>query len=104
MHTTTVKTKKGQEYKGALWGFRPSFNYFGLLCGDETKQFSFDECESVITEGERLNVNTIGDCDEIKRAKKILDDGRKYKWTETDELGIRHLYPQEKFEWEKRYE
>ena len=33
------------------------------------------------------------------RAKKDLDDGRKYGWTEEDKP-----YPVEKFEWEKKYD
>lgn len=103
MHTTIVKTKDGQEYKGVLWFFRPAFNYITLLIWDgkneNEKEFSFDECESITTLNERLTKNTIGDCDEMLRAKKMLDDGRKHGWTEQGKP-----YPVEKFEWEKKYD
>ena len=103
MHSTIVRLKDGKEYKGPLWLFRPAFNYFTIIISDDQqdieKEFTFDECESVITPNERLTKNTIGDCDEMARAKKDLDNGRKHGWTEQGKP-----YPIEKFEWEKRYE
>lgn len=101
MHTTIVKTKNGKEYKGPIYLFRPAFNYFSIIDNEEgvEKEFTFDECESVITPNERLTRDTIGDCDEILRAKKELDDGREHGWTENNKS-----YPVEHFEWEKKYE
>jgi len=98
MHTTIVKTKDGKEYYGCIWYFRPSQNWFSINVGDETKKFSFDEVESVITKGERVSINSPlegEDCDEIERARKDLRDGRKYGWTQDGEL-----YPERKFSWE----
>lgn len=105
MHATIVKTKDGKEYRGPMSSFQPVFNWFKLFGID--KKFSFDECESIITKGERISINSGlegEDYDEMKRAKKYLDDGRKFKWEERDEDGTYKLYPQEKFEWEKKYE
>jgi hypothetical protein len=103
VHSTIVRLKDGKDYKGPILLFRPAFNYFSIIVSDNKagaeREFSFDECESVITPNERLTKNTIGDCDEILRAKKMLDDGRKHGWTEQGKP-----YPIEKFEWEKRYE
>lgn len=102
MHDTHVKTKDGKEYVGTLYMFRPALNYFTLFSID--KKFSFDECESVITPNERLSIDEIRTCDEIKRAKEILDAGREFNWTEIDDDDNRKSYPKEKFEWEKKYE
>jgi hypothetical protein len=101
MHTTIVKTKNGKEYNGHLLMFRPSFNWFSIIDGNKTRKFSFDEVESVITKGERITINSPPegeDCDEIIRAKKHLDCGRKFEWTEDGKP-----YPVKKFEWEKKY-
>lgn len=98
MHTTIVKTKSGKEYSGCIWYFRPSQNWFSIIIGDETKRFSFDDVESVITKGERVSINSPlegEDQDEIERARKDLRDGRKYKWTQDDKP-----YPDRKFAWE----
>jgi hypothetical protein len=100
MHTTKVKLKDGKEYVGAIKLWRPCFNYFYLF--NIQRKFSFDECESIITPNERVNINspvTGEECDEMKRAKEDLNDGRKYGW---EQDGI--PYPVKKFDWEKRYD
>jgi len=100
MHITEVKLKDGTKYRGAIELYRPCFNYFYLF--GISRKFSFDECESIITPNERVNINspvTGTECDEMKRAKKNLDDGRKYGWKQD---GI--PYPQKKFDWEEKYE
>ena len=98
MHTTIVKLKNGETYSGSIEKFRPSFGWFTLF--EYERKFYFDECESVVTPNERIDINTPdGMQDEILRAKKNLDKGRKYGWEQDGKL-----YPVEKFEWEKRYE
>lgn len=100
MHTTIVTLRDGTIIRGSINYFRPCFNWFTLFGND--RKFYFDECESVITPDERISINSPVEgevCDEIKRAKGILDDGREHKWTEDGKL-----YPEKKWEWEKRYE
>jgi len=100
VHTTIVKLKTGEIYEGPISYFRPCFNWFTLF--GVNKQFSFDECESVITPNERVRINSPMEGepqDEMLRAKSNLDAGRKYGWKEDGQP-----YPQEKFEWEKRYD
>ena len=106
MHITIVKTKDGNTYEGRMAYFRPSFNWFSMWVydskGNIERRFSFDDCESVITPHERINRNSPPEgepCDEMKRAKEDLDCGREHGWTEDGKP-----YPQEKFDWEKRYE
>lgn len=91
MHITTIITKDGKKYNSVLWTFRPAQNFFTIIDNNQDRKFSFDEVKSVITKGERISVNKIGDIDEIERARKFLKDGRKFKWS-----GI----PKEKFDWE----
>lgn len=105
MHTTIVTLKNGEVHSGPMGTFRPAFGWFTLW--GEDRKFYFDECESVITPNERVNIHSPPEGetqDEMKRAKKDLDGGRERGWTETDEGGVRHQYPKEKFEWEKKYE
>ena len=104
MHTTIIKLKNSAVYEGSMNKFRPALGWFTLI-GLERKIW-FDECESVITSGERVSIHSPPEGetqDEMKRAKKELDWGRENKWTETDEEGKEHPYPKE-FEWERRYE
>ena len=99
MHTTIVKLKNGEKYSGPINLFRPCFNWFTLY--GVNRVFSFDECESVITPNERVSINSPlqGEvCDEMARAKRNLEDGRKYGWTQDGKP-----YPKEKFVWEERF-
>ena len=80
MHTTEVKTRDGKEFSGVLWEFKPAENYFTITDGDGIIKFSFDDVESVITKGERISINKIGDMDEVERARKYLIGCRKFGW------------------------
>lgn len=105
MHTTVITLKNGEVHEGSINLFRPSFGWFTLF-GDDRK-FYFDECESVITRGQRVSINSPiegEDQDEMLRAKKLLEAGRIWRWTEKDENGVECHYPQKEFEWESRYE
>lgn len=90
MHITEVVTKDGKEFSGPLWCWKPAENWFSIICGDESRKFSFDEVESVVTKEERVSKGVIKDDDEIDRARRYLAEGRKYGWD----------VPSEKFAWE----
>jgi len=91
MHNTTIITKSGEIYNGPIWVWRPQENWFSILWENNEEVFSFDDVKSVITYGERMSINKIGDQDELQRARKMLARGRKYRWKG---------YPSEKFQWE----
>jgi hypothetical protein len=91
MHITEIQTKCGQKFSGVIEKWRPQFNWFSIVDGDGLRSFSFDDVKSVVTKGERISINEIGDQDEIERARKYLADGRKFGWN-----GV----PEEKFAWE----
>ena len=97
MHITKIVTKDGNEYEGILKIFRPEENWISISyfpndapLGIE-KKFLFDDLKSAVTEGQRININTVGDQDEIKRAREYLSDARKYNWDKV---------PKNKFSWE----
>lgn len=91
MALTKVVTKDGKQYNGPIEMWRPEQNWFSIVWADREKVFSFDDVESAITYGDRINVREIGDRDELERARKDLKDGRTYGW---------EGYPSEKFSWE----
>ena len=96
MHTTIVKLKDGKTYSGPMNTWRPCFNWFTLFGVD--KVFSFDECESIVTPNERVSISSPLEgeiCDDLERARKNLEDGRKFGWTQDGKP-----YPKEKLEWE----
>lgn len=100
MHETIVKLKNGETYSGSINYFRPAFGWFSLFGID--RKFYFDECESVITPGQRVSIHSPPEGevqDEIARAKRELDDGRIYGWEQDGQP-----YPLTRFEWEKKYE
>ncbi len=100
MHTTIVKTKDGKTYSGAINKWRPCFNMFTLFGIKHI--FTFDECLSIVTPNERVSINSPIEgetCDEMARAKRDLDNGRKFVWMVDGKP-----YPKEKFKWEKKYE
>jgi len=80
MHITNIKTKNGKEYSGFIMVFRPEEGWMSIVDGDCLRKFNFDDLESAITNGERLTINKIGDCDEIERARKYMKDGRELGW------------------------
>jgi len=107
MAITYVKTKDGKEYSGEIKLWRPALNWFTLR--GESRRFSFDECEKVYSTNERVNIHSCDNgkdgefIDRMQDAHKSLNDGRAYKWTETDEEGNEHPYSQDLFDWELKY-
>jgi hypothetical protein len=100
MAITYIKTKDGKEYSGPIVKWRPGENWFSIFdlgepSGD--RKFSFDEIESAVTKGERVNIHSPlegEDRDELERARKCLQDARKYGWDDfTEDTPL--------FEWEK---
>ena len=105
MHTTIVTLKTGEVVSGSMGFFRPALGWFTLI--GLTRKIWFDECESAITPGKCISINSPPEGetqDEMERAKKELDLGREKGWTETDEEGKEVPYPTKEFDWEKRYE
>jgi hypothetical protein len=104
MHTTYVKTKDGKEYSGAIKTWRPALNWFTLFNVD--KKFSFDDCISIVTPHERVNIKSPPEGefqDNMRDAHKWLETGRDYNWTEKDEDGTECPYPKERYAWESQY-
>ena len=95
MHDTKVKLKNGEEYWGPMWEFRPEFNWFSIIDtatdDGEIRKICIDDIESAITGGERISIDSVGDQDEVERARKFLEQGRQFGW---DDI------PEEKFDWE----
>lgn len=103
MHNVIVTLKDGTVYKGPIKVFRPVFNYFIIWGSDGVeKKFCFDDCKSLITENERVSINSPieGEPDDLMlKAKQSLDDGREHGWREDGKD-----YPLEHFNWGKKYE
>jgi hypothetical protein len=108
MAITYVETKDGKKYFGEIKTWRPMFNYFTLM--DESRRFSFDECEKVYSKNERVNSHSCDNgkdgefIDRMLDAHNWLNTGRVNHWTETDENGNVQSYPQDSFAWESKYE
>ena len=97
MHNTKIKTKDGKKYYGTLLYWKPCENYLSIVSYTKKNpdsielKFSFDDLESAITEGTRISIDKVGSEDEIQRARKYLERGRKYGWKDV---------PEKKFDWE----
>lgn len=78
MHNTTVKLKDGRILVAPLWLFKPEQGFLCLQGSDE--RLCFNNILSATTEGERIGYGKVGTQDEVERAKKYLQDARKYKW------------------------
>lgn len=74
MHTTRIKLKDGSVYEGTIWDFRPRHGYLTLV--EHDRSFHFEDMVSCLTENQRIGIKTLGDQDELERA-------RKNGWTDT---------------------
>jgi len=96
MHVTKIVLKNGEEHSGILQMFRPKESYMSILEYDDKdvgtiQKYDFHDIKSAVTIGERIDIRTIGDQDEVQRARNDLVEGRKNKW---------EGYPKKKFNWE----
>jgi len=88
MHTTTVTMKDGSKIKGVIWKWRPILGYFdlaGVAGQEENVRLRFDDVQSAVTEGERISMGKIGDCDEMARAREYLKNAKEFGWTEKED-------------------
>ena len=65
MHTTKVKLKDGTNIEGHVWSVRPAEGWFTIISHDTDQDHTIrmEDCESVVTLGERISKNKIGDQD-----------------------------------------
>lgn len=83
MHSTIVKMKDGRELKGPIWNFRPQDGYIeiaGVMEDGELLRLEIADIESAVTPNERVGIGRIADQDELERARKYVEDGKKYGW------------------------
>jgi len=86
MAITYIKTKDGKKYSGPIAKWRPCENWFSIFDFDEptgSRKFSFDNVESAVTKGERVNIYSPPEGEaqnELERARKYLQDSRKHRW------------------------
>lgn len=60
---------------GNVWSVRPAEGWFTLIVGDAELTVKMADCASVVTEGERLHRNEIGDQDMLAEwAKRAADE------------------------------
>jgi len=82
MHLTRVEFKDGRIQFGTVWTVRPVQGWFTLIIDggpdddSEELKISMADCRSVVTYGERISKNCIGDVDMLaeweKRRKEML--------------------------------
>ena len=83
MHITNVVKKDGTKLSGILWTVRPVEGWFELVActdNDEPVRVQIVDCQSVVTEKDRISINKIGDVDELERWRKHVEDAKKYGW------------------------
>lgn len=78
MHNTKVTMKDGRVFDAPIHFFRPVEGYMTLMGHEEILYFK--DMVSATTEGERISYGKVGTQDEIQRAKKYLQDARKFNW------------------------
>jgi hypothetical protein len=69
MHTTKVEMKDGRKLEGIVWSVREKEEWFTLIVGDDEYKLGMADCKSVVTLGERISRNVIGDQDMLKEWK-----------------------------------
>jgi len=83
MHMSKVVLKDGTTRTGIIWSVRVQEGWFTLIdaVGEEADaKIQIDDCESVVTYGERISINEIGDQDMLA------------KWTEAKSKGYLGCY------------
>ena len=81
MHDTRVELKDGRIFCAPLLKWAPSSGWMTLF-GIEEKLY-FKDMVSAVTEGVRSrNGKPLEQADEIERARKYMQDSRKYGWND----------------------
>jgi len=72
MHTTKVVLKTGLRYEGWIVTWRPVQGYLVMNNAEanELIMIKFAEAKSIVTLGQRVNINLIEDQDELERARQ----------------------------------
>lgn len=84
MHITTATLKNGQILRGYVWKVNLEEGWFTLAGSkDGNHKVMIADCESVITENERISRTKHGDADELERWKKI----KAYKIEQNKHIG-----------------
>lgn len=80
MHYTKVTMKDGRTFDAPLHLFRPWENpgYLTLMGVDE--RLYIRDMESAVTENCRIRHSLTDPCDELARARRYMQDARKYNW------------------------
>ena len=85
MHQSKIVMKDGKVRTGIIWSVRVQEGWFTLIDDDDDDgdhgpgaPIQIDECESVVTYGERISINKIGDQDMLA------------KWAEAKRNGYRN--------------
>lgn len=76
MHVTRVILKNGNSLDGIVWSVRPSEGWFSLIVEDEELFIKMDNCESVVTEGERISRDNVGNQDMLAEWVKRAEEER----------------------------
>lgn len=71
MHITRGTLKDGRTFAGIMWEFNVKKGYFTLQDGDHVDTIYFEDCTSIITEGERISRTQVGNMDELNRYRKL---------------------------------
>ncbi len=72
MHITTATLKNGQILRGIIWKVNLEEGWFTLVGSREgNHKVTIADCESVITENERISRTQHGDADELERWERI---------------------------------
>lgn len=85
MHTSKVVFKDGRKESGIIWSVRPREGWFTLIVDrgpdaeSEELTIRMDECESVVTLGERISRNEIGDQDMLAEWAKRAEQEKQCK-------------------------
>lgn len=79
MHTSRVVLKTGEKLSGIVWSVRPLEGWFTLIVDDDERTIKMEDCESVVTEGERIRRGEIGDQDMLAEWAKRAEEERARK-------------------------
>lgn len=68
MHDTIVVMKDGTKISSPIYMWRPQEGWFSLF--DHIDKIWLRDVKSAVTENQRINIKTIGDQDELERARE----------------------------------
>jgi multimeric flavodoxin WrbA len=69
MHMTKIVMKDGRIFSGPIYGYSYTEGWLHVIDETAPDKIYFRDMKSAITPGERLSINTIGDDDELQKAR-----------------------------------